>query len=173
MRWTPGGESQDIEDRRDEGGGGFGGFGGRGASLGGLLVLGVLSLVFGRDFITPFLGTGGGTAMAPRSTANPARTAAERTEVQFVSFVLDDAQSTWSTILSEQARVPYRHAKLVLFRDAIGSACGFAEAASGPFYCPEDEKVYLDLWIKVLPNWRKNPGSLSRFGYQLATGKGK
>src|SRR2546430_13720859 len=49
------------------------------------------------------------------------------------------------TTLFRSARVPYRHAKLVLFRDAIGSACGFAEAASGPFYCPDDEKVYLDL----------------------------
>jgi len=65
--------------------------------------------------------------------------------VQFVSFVLDDAQSTWTKILSEQARVPYRHARLVLFRDSIGSACGYADAASGPFYCPDDERVYLDL----------------------------
>ena len=69
----------------------------------------------------------------------------EHKEVQFVSFVLDDAQSTWSNILSEQARVPYRHARLVLFRDSIGSACGYADAASGPFYCPDDERVYLDL----------------------------
>jgi len=60
--------------------------------------------------------------------------------VQFVSFVLDDVQSTW-----EQTLPGYRHAKLDLFRDAIQSACGFAQSASGPFYCPEDEKVYIDL----------------------------
>jgi predicted metalloprotease len=64
--------------------------------------------------------------------------------VQFVSFVLDDAQKTWSQILSSEG-VSYRHAKLVLFRDSIDSACGMAQSATGPFYCPQDEKVYIDL----------------------------
>ena len=64
--------------------------------------------------------------------------------MQFVSFVLDDAQNTWAQLLPAQG-VQYRKAKLVLFRDAINSACGFAEAATGPFYCPADEKVYIDL----------------------------
>jgi predicted metalloprotease len=64
--------------------------------------------------------------------------------VQFVSFVLDDTQKTWAQILSAQG-VRYRHAKLVLFRDRIDSACGMAQSASGPFYCPGDEKVYIDL----------------------------
>jgi len=61
--------------------------------------------------------------------------------VQFVSFVLDDAQNTWKKILADR----YRDAKLVLFRGAVESACGFAQAAMGPFYCPRDEKVYIDL----------------------------
>jgi uncharacterized protein len=65
--------------------------------------------------------------------------------VQFVSFVLDDTQKTWTAILPQQENRPYRHAKLVLFRDAIQSGCGGAEAATGPFYCPRDEKVYIDL----------------------------
>jgi predicted metalloprotease len=64
--------------------------------------------------------------------------------VQFVSFVLDDAQKTWTQILSQEG-VRYRHAKLALFRDSINSACGVAQSASGPFYCPENEKVYIDL----------------------------
>ncbi len=64
--------------------------------------------------------------------------------MQFVSFVLDDTQKTWTQILSSEG-VPYRHAKLVLFRDSINSACGMAQSATGPFYCPEDEKVYIDL----------------------------
>ena len=68
----------------------------------------------------------------------------EEPQVQFVSFVLDDAQNTWAQLLPAQG-VQYRKAKLVLFRDAINSACGFAEAATGPFYCPADEKVYIDL----------------------------
>jgi len=57
---------------------------------------------------------------------------------------LNDAQSTWSQILPSQG-AQYRHAKLVLFRDSIDSACGLAQSATGPFYCPEDEKVYIDL----------------------------
>ena len=141
MRWTPGEQSPDIEDRRDEGGGGgFGGFGGRGLGIGGILLLGVLSLVFRRDLITPFLGGAGTTVSAP----NPARTAAEHPEVQFISFVLDDVQSTWTKLLPESGAT-YRHATLVLFRDATESGCGGAQSATGPFYCPEDEKVYIDL----------------------------
>jgi predicted metalloprotease len=139
MRWTPGGVSDDIEDRRDEGGGG-GGFGGRGLGIGGILVLGVLSLVFRRDLITPFLG---GSA-PPVSAPNPTKTATEQPEVQFISFVLDDVQRTWTKLLPESGTT-YRHATLVLFRDATESRCGGAQSATGPFYCPEDEKVYIDL----------------------------
>jgi len=65
--------------------------------------------------------------------------------VQFVSFVLDDTQKTWEQVLPQQAGTPYRHAKLVLFRDYTQSGCGGAESATGPFYCPADEKVYIDL----------------------------
>jgi uncharacterized protein len=65
--------------------------------------------------------------------------------VQFVSFVLDDTQKTWDQILPQQAGMPYRHAKLVLFRNYTQSGCGGAESATGPFYCPGDEKVYIDL----------------------------
>jgi uncharacterized protein len=147
MRWTPGGTSGDIEDRRDDsgGGGGFGGggFGGIHIGIGGLLVLLVLSFVFKRDLISPLLNSGAATTSSgPAMTqpANTARDASEQKEVQFMSFVLDDAQDTWSKMISG-----YRHAKLVLFRDSITSACGNAQTASGPFYCPGDEKVYLDL----------------------------
>lgn len=66
-------------------------------------------------------------------------------EVKYVSAVLDDVQHTWDRILPEQEHRPYRHAKLVLYRDAYPSGCGMARKATGPFYCPEDEKVYLDL----------------------------
>jgi uncharacterized protein len=65
--------------------------------------------------------------------------------VQFISFVLDDTQKTWDQILPQQAGTPYRHAKLVLFRDYTQSGCGGAESTTGPFYCPADEKVYIDL----------------------------
>ncbi len=138
MRWTPGGVSSDIEDRRSEGGGGGFGFGGMHLGIGGVIVVLVLSLLFHRNFFALF--SAGNTA-APQQVNRPVQeTPEEHRNVQFVSFVLDDAQKTW-----EQTLPGYRHAKLDLFRDQIRSACGFAQSASGPFYCPEDERVYIDL----------------------------
>jgi predicted metalloprotease len=148
MKWTPGGESQDIEDRRDEGGGGGGGFqfGGMHLGIGGALILLVLSLVFKQNFFALLGGGGGGSPNAPVARQpNPARDQQEQPLVQFVSFVLDDTQKTWEQILPQQAGRPYRHAKLVLFRNYTQSGCGGAESATGPFYCPQDEKVYIDL----------------------------
>ena len=141
MRWTPGGPSSDLEDRRGSSGG-FGG-GGMRIGLGGAAVLLVLSLIFRQNFFA-LLGADG-TSGAGETPAGPvASTPAEDSLVQFVSFVLDDAQSTWETLFQQRGD-SYQHAKLVLFRDAIQSACGFAERATGPFYCPGDEKVYIDL----------------------------
>jgi uncharacterized protein len=142
MRWTPGGRSEDLEDRRDEGGGG-GGIGGVHIGVGGMLILLVLSVVFKRDFFA-LLGGQGASPEQQISQPDPQRDAREEPEVQFVSFVLDDVQKTWAGILQSQG-VPYRHAKLVLFRDETSSACGSAESATGPFYCPADQKVYIDL----------------------------
>jgi len=143
MRWTPGGTSGDIEDRRSSGG--FGG-GGMKIGLGGLIVLGVLSFVFKTDLISPFLGvSGGGGGSGAVSRPDPERDAAEKPMVEFVSFVLDDMQiKTWPELLARQGS-EYRRAKLVLFRNGVQSACGMGQAASGPFYCPGDEKVYIDL----------------------------
>jgi hypothetical protein len=142
MRWTPGGVSDDIEDRRG-GGGGFRFGGGRGLGIGGFLVLLVLSLVFKQDFFRLLGGSSG--AVADTTAAPPAQESpAEHKEVQFVSFVLDSVQSFWARTLPKQG-AQYQHAKLVLFRDATQSACGYAQSATGPFYCPGDHKVYIDL----------------------------
>ena len=145
MRWTPGGESQDIEDRRDEtgGGGGFQ-FGGLHIGIGGAIILLILSFVFKTNLFT-LLSGGADSGPAAVRQPNPARDAAERPLVEFVSFVLDDTQKTWTQLLPEQTGKSYRHAKLVLFRDYTQSGCGGAQSATGPFYCPEDEKVYIDL----------------------------
>ena len=111
--------------------------------IGGFLVLLVLSLVFHRNLFTLF--TGDAASDRPSARSSPPSDASQDTEVQFVSFVLNDVQRTWQNLLPAQANTQYRHAKLVLFRDSIDSACGQAESATGPFYCPADEKVYLDL----------------------------
>ncbi len=145
VEWTPGGISNDIEDRRDEsgaGGGGFG-FGGIHIGCGGLILLGLLSLLFHKNLFT--LLSNQPSAATVQSQPDYAQDQREQSEVQFISFILDDVQDNWSRILPENSNVSYSHAKLVLFRETYPSACGLAQEAIGPFYCPEDEKVYLDL----------------------------
>lgn len=147
MRWTPGGQSDDIDDLRDSGGpSAHMGIGGGRVSLLGLLILGLLSLVFKTDLISPFLtGSRGYSPVTTARRSNPDHNGAPDPAVQFVSFVLDDLQQTWAEVLPTEGGEPYRKARLVLFRNAIDSACGFAESATGPFYCPADGRVYLDL----------------------------
>src|SRR5436305_2550418 len=170
MRWTPGGESPDIEDRRGEGGGGGGGFGfgPRHIGIGGFVVLLILSVVFKRNFFT-LLGGGSDTSQpvpvpGPRVAGGAA--ANDRT-TQLVSFVLDDVQKTWTEELAKMNR-PYEHAKLVLFNDVTRSGCGTAESATGPFYCPEDHKVYIDLgFFRELKDRFGAPGEFAQ-AYVLA-----
>jgi len=146
MRWTPGGISSDVDDARGSSGGRFGGFGLGGGSLGcgGAILLLVLSLIFHKNFFALFDQS---QSAPPRQEvgAPVQESEGEHKEMQFVSFVLDDVQSTWDVQLREQTRTPYHHARLTVFRDSIQSGCGLASAASGPFYCPEDEHVYVDL----------------------------
>jgi uncharacterized protein len=136
MRWTPGGLSGDVEDRRGDSGGGFGG---GGLGIVGFLILLVISLVTGRNYIGAYLSGGGGQTVE-RSAPSPQ----EDRSAQFASFVLGDAQNTWTQILARD-NIRYPRAHLVLFRDHTYSGCGTARAATGPFYCPADQKVYLDL----------------------------
>src|SRR6185312_12961565 len=133
MRWTPGGRSPNLEDRRSSGGGM-----GKGLGLGGTVVVLALSLIFGRNLfndlgVSPAVGATG----APMTAAD---SAAEEPQVQFISYVLDDVQGTWAKILPN-----YTPARLVLFRNSTDSGCGPAQSVMGPFYCPLDERVYLDL----------------------------
>jgi uncharacterized protein len=144
MDWTPGQISDDIEDRRGSSGGG-GGFGGGGLGIVGFIILLVVSLVTGRNYIGSYL-SGGGAARSQTSQSQPyAATPAEDRSVHLVSWTLDDVQKTWATLLPAQTGKDYRRAKLVLFRDYTQSACGTAQSQTGPFYCPGDEKVYIDL----------------------------
>ncbi|MDX2059758.1 MAG: neutral zinc metallopeptidase [Gemmatimonadales bacterium] len=144
MRWKPGNTSRDIEDRRGMSPRRLGG--GRGLGIGGVVILLILSVVFKQDFFS-LLGAGGGLGGAPavEAPAGPVQTTPEEElRVKFVSFVLDSTQSYWERAFPDLG-AQYVRAKLVLFRDAVESACGFAQAATGPFYCPGDQKVYIDL----------------------------
>lgn len=137
MRWTPGGRSKNLEDRR-----GMGGLG-KGLGIGGTVIVLALSLLTGRNLfndlgVEPGAGIGAGSPMTPQDSAR------QENEVLFVSFVLDDADSTWQKILARNSE-PYSPPKLVLFRNSTQSGCGFAQSAMGPFYCPVDQKIYIDL----------------------------
>ena len=145
MDWTPGGMSSDVEDRRgSSGGGGFRLGGGGGLGIIGFIFLLIISLITGRNYIGAYL-SGGGNA-APTTSNRPVQSSpAEERSAQLVSFVLDDVQKTWETVLPQQTGQQYRHAHLVLFRDYTQSNCGVAQSQTGPFYCPADEKVYIDL----------------------------
>ena len=146
MKWTPGGRSRNLDDLRGQsGGGGFrmGGMGG-GMGLGGLVVMLVLGLLFGGDFMG---GGDGPVATSPGDVApgQPVEsTPAEEQQMQFLSFILDDQQQVWAR-LAPSLGTPYREARLGVFRGGVQSGCGNASAAMGPFYCPRDERVYLDL----------------------------
>src|SRR5262245_44719215 len=142
MRWQRRGPSDDLEDRRAEGGGripipiGRGGLG-----IGGTVALIAVMWFLGVDptvLLSGDSGAGVGTGRDPNAPFE--ESPEEKTLVEFVSFVLDDVQATWAKILPG-----YRHARLVLFRDATQSGCGTGQSEMGPFYCPADAKVYIDL----------------------------
>lgn len=121
------------------------GGGGLRLGAGGAILLLVLSLATGQNLfdllggVVDVGGPGGGGQSAPYEA-----TPEEEKLVDFVSFVLDDVQNTWAQTFPVAAR-DYRKTKLVLFTDNVSSGCGYAQAAMGPFYCPADEKVYIDL----------------------------
>jgi uncharacterized protein len=141
MRWTPGGSRENLEDRRGQrGGGGFGLPIGR-MGIGGFLVLLVLSFIFKVDLLS-LLGGGGG---APVTSQAPASASPEEEKmVEFVNFIHNDVQDIWSQQFTASGQA-YQPAKLVLFRDSTSSRCGYGAAAMGPFYCPGDQKAYIDL----------------------------
>ncbi len=141
MRWTSGRRSENVEDRRGfqvsrrVAGGGIG-----------TIVLVLVALYFGVDPSvllnvnqTPIPGSGTSTQSTPYS-ASPE----EKRLADFVSVVLADTEDTWHALFRGMGKT-YEEPKLVLFSGAVESACGFASAAVGPFYCPEDQKVYIDL----------------------------
>jgi predicted metalloprotease len=151
-------ESNNIEDLRGQGGGGFGlpglgggggglQFGGRSMGCGSLVIVIILALVFGINPMT-LLSGGGGQVSAPTQQIGqpqydqPARLTSEND--RFVAKVLNNTERTWSEIFQREVGEAYREPKLALFTNPVPTACGAAESAMGPFYCPADQKVYLD-----------------------------
>jgi len=136
MKWEDRGRSTNLDDRRRAAGPRRAGIP---LGIGGVLLVIAISAITGVD-LTSILGTGVGTqTQAPVSEQE---LQAEEEQVRFVSFVLDDIQATWSQVVSGGN---YPDATLVLYRDAVQSGCGVAPAAAGPFYCPTDTSVYIDL----------------------------
>jgi len=138
MRWRGERESGNVEDRR--------GIGGRGIAIGGgigtLLLVAVVALLGGdvRQVLGPLLN---GTEPAVSQPSGPP-SAEEEERRKFVSVVLGKTEDVWQNIFRQNGKT-YREPKLVLFTNQVDSACGYAGAAVGPFYCPGDEKIYIDL----------------------------
>jgi hypothetical protein len=155
MRWGSGRRSDNVEDRRGMrvsprmAGGGLG-----------AIVIIVLALIFGVD--PRLLMQGAGTQSYVEQPASPSEQPGPDPMAEFVSVVLADTEDTWDALF-RQAGAQYQYPKLVLFSGAVQSACGFAQAAVGPFYCPADRKVYIDLaFYRDLRDRFKAPGDFAQ-----------
>ncbi|SDF18474.1 neutral zinc metallopeptidase [Dyella sp. 333MFSha] len=150
MLWQKGRRSDNVEDAGQGSGGGGGGFGGRGLGIGGIIILAIIGMVFFKD-PTALLGGQGdpGTTSQQQTRQEPAhqvgdQAAANDPQVDFVRAILGETEDTWGEVFAANGQ-QYERPKLVLFRDGVRTACGSASSAVGPFYCPGDHKVYLDL----------------------------
>ena len=153
MKWEGNRQSDNVEDRRDDGGQGDGvpgrGIGGRGIGLGTVAIALVAGWIFGINPLT-VLGflDGGGGAMSPQpqvtQSAPAQRPPAGDKQAAFVSTVLADTEDVWRAQFKAQGAA-YQLPSLVLFRGRTSTACGQGQAAMGPFYCPGDQRVYIDL----------------------------
>ena len=175
MKWEGERQSDNVEDRRDGSGGGGGlpglgggggrGFGGRGIGLGTVAIALVAGWIFGINPLTVLgLLDGGGAALPPpqAQTAPAHKPPVQDKQAAFVSTVLADTEDVWREQFKAQGS-SYREPKLVLFRGATPTACGRGEAAMGPFYCPGDEKVYIDLaFYDTLRNRLGAPGDFAQ-----------
>ena len=149
MKWEGNRESDNVEDRRGEGGGGGGGFGfgGRSIGIGTIVVALVGGWVLGVNpmtILSMLSGGGGGSQVSTQPQAPAQQPPADDEMARFVKTVLADTEDTWSKLFKAEGG-SYVKPKLVLFSGSIPTACGAGESATGPFYCPGDQKVYLDL----------------------------
>ncbi len=146
MKWEGNRESDNVDDRRGDGGGGGGGFGFGGRSIGiGTIVLALLgSWIFGVNPLTMLDMLSGGGGGIPTQQAPAQAPPANDRQARFVSVVLADTEDTWTELFRAQGGT-YIKPTLTLFNGATGTACGTGQSASGPFYCPGDQHIYIDL----------------------------
>jgi predicted metalloprotease len=142
MKWEGNRESDNVEDRR--GGGGGGGFGGRSIGIGTIVIALIGGAVFGVNPLTILEAmSGGGMAPQQQQSQLPSTPANDR-QTRFVRTVLADTEDVWGKLFSANGSA-YQAPKLVVYSDATPTACGTGQSASGPFYCPADQDVYIDL----------------------------
>jgi uncharacterized protein len=159
MRWEDGRRSENVEDRR-------GGMIPRGAKIGGIggILVVLIALLLGGDPEQLLQMAGGeNPAIAPAARSGQAQSPEEAKLADFVSVVLGDTEDVWHRLFREQLGREYREPTLVLFSDAVESACGNAESSMGPFYCPGDAKVYIDLaFYRDLKRDLNSPGDFAQ-----------
>ncbi len=166
MRWEGNEQSDNVEDRRGEGGGGggFGGLpiGGRSVGIGTVAVALIAGWIFGINPLT-VLGLLSGSGPAPQVQQAPAhKPPANDQEAAFVSTILRNTEVVWTGIFQQNGGT-YHAPRLVLFRGLTQTACGTGESAMGPFYCPGDKKVYIDLgFYDTLKNQLGAPGEFAQ-----------
>jgi predicted metalloprotease len=157
MRWRSGRKSRNIEDRRGRriprkaAGGGIG-----------IIVIALIAMYFGVDPTVFFSQQGPTSSSVSTYTTSKPISPAENQLAEFVSVVLADTEDTWLVLFNKIGKT-YREPTLVLFSGAVESACGYAQAAMGPFYCPADQKVYIDLsFYQDLKNRHQAPGDFAQ-----------
>ena len=161
MEWQGGRRSENVDDV-GRGGGGLGrplAFGG-----GAIGIIGAILFYLLTGQVPDMQEAPAPSQVGPQSQsqAQAPRSAAEQQQREFVSVILASTEDTWSVVLPRQARIDYVPPRLTLFEDAVQSACGFAQAAMGPFYCPADQRLYLDLGFFNQLSRMGAPGDFAR-----------
>ena len=145
MLWKKGRRSDNVVDARGDGGGGGGmRLGGKGLGIGGVIIIVAIGLLTGQDPMQILGQLTGQATQAPATTETRQAPPANDEQADFVRSILGDTEDTWRATFQLNGR-QYKDPTLVLFSGQVQSACGFATSASGPFYCPADQQVYLDM----------------------------
>ncbi|MGB4360844.1 MAG: neutral zinc metallopeptidase [Rhodoferax sp.] len=162
MKWGGNRQSDNVEDRRGSGGSSGGGFGGRGIGLGSVVIALVVSYFLGINPMTVLNILSGGSPESQTQSAPAQKPPVDDQMAAFVSTVLADTEDVWKAVFTQSGST-YQEPKLVLFRGTTSTACGQGQAAMGPFYCPADQKVYIDLdFYETLKNQLGAPGDFAQ-----------